>query len=226
MASTEYDFNSTRNEIIQRAFRICGALTYGESLTAEMQAQAVTALNHVVKSWQSEHIFLWSLVPTSITVSAATYAFSSDPAIIGIEQAYWRDSANNDQRVEIISFREYQDVPDKTDVGDPIQIAFVQYPTPSLYIYPTPNGNKTLYLTLIRKLKDMETANGNADFPVHFINALTYALAGDLADELGLPLSERNQIQSKAAALFQKAKRGDREIEDYTMVQSAFCRRR
>lgn len=61
MALSDYDFNTTRNEIIERAYRIIGKLDPGDTLPGDMMVQAVIALNSLVKSWQSKHVFLWTL---------------------------------------------------------------------------------------------------------------------------------------------------------------------
>jgi hypothetical protein len=226
MAVTDYDFNSTRNEVIERAFRIIGALSLGETLSADQILQGVTALNHVVKSWQSDHIFLWTLKALTISPlvgGTATYALSTDPAVIAVDKAFLRQS-NKDLPLEVISWRDYQELPNKTDSGDPTCVTIDNLPAPTLYTWPVVSSvtGKSLYLLCITKLKDWDLAAGSGDFPVKFVDALTYSLAANLADEYGLPLGERNQLERKAASFYDIAKRGDRDRSDYEFVSGAF----
>jgi hypothetical protein len=94
MATTDFDWSSTRNDIMQRAFRIIGVLPLGDSLSGEQQLQAVQALNDMVKAWQTRHVFLWKVqqLTLSLTTGNATYALPTDPSVIGIEKAWLRIS--------------------------------------------------------------------------------------------------------------------------------------
>lgn len=224
MATTDYDFRQTRNEIIQRAFRLIGALTLGDPLTAEKIDQGITALNQIVKSWQADRIFLWTLkeLTQALTATNASYSLNgTDSNIIGIDKAFLRIS-NTDIPLEILSYRQYSDIPTKTDAGNPTCIAINYESSPTLYVYPVPAGSLTMYYLGIIRLKDMDTASGNADFPVRFEQALTYALAKDLADEYGLPLGERGYLRGKADELYTIARKSDRERADNEFVEPAY----
>lgn len=222
MATTDYDFNLTRNEIIQRALRIVGVLSLGESLSAEMYDQARIALNAMVKVWQGDRIFLWTLVDDTLTTSAGTesYAFDTDPKIIGIDQAFLRVNSA-DTPIEIISFREYQYIIDKTAPGDPTHAAH-HFAEQKLYFWPTPNATRTIYYTGIVRVQDMDTAAGTPDFPVEWLNALTYGLAYDLSDEYGKGLGERQAIGAKAKEFYAIARKSDRDRGESEFVCSAY----
>lgn len=223
MAATDYDFNSTRNEIIERALRIVGALSTGETVSAEMVEQGRISLNHLVKTWQSDNLFLWTLVPQTqaLTATVASYSLPTDPAVIAIDKAYLRIS-NNDTPVEVISYRNYIDIPNKTDPGDPVAVTVNNAISPTMYVYPVPATSRTLYYLAIVKLKDMDTAAGNANFPTQYLDALVYGLAANLADEYGLPISERELLVNKARQFYAVAKKSNRDRSDYEFVDGAF----
>lgn len=224
MALSDYDFNATRNEIIERAFRIIGKLSPGETLSGEMMTQAVIALNSLVKSWQSRHVFLWTLkdFTQTLTTNVASYSLaSSDPPIYAIDRAYLRID-NNDTRIEVASWRQYWDIQDKTSKGDPTLVALNTQLAPTLYVWPVPQQTRTIYFTAIVRLKDFDTANGNPDFPSRYIDALTFGLAHSLSFEYGVPLSERKELERQYQSNFQDAKGGERERADFEFCDGAF----
>lgn len=224
MAATDYDFNLTRNEIVERAFRIVGALTLGETLSAEQIEQGRIALNSLVKHWQTKHIFLWSMIMKNISLVAATdnYTMGTDPGIIGIDKAWWVNGTT-DEPVTILSYREYQDIPDKTSTGNPTHVALnYQPPTPTLYVYPVPSANGTLKTLAITRLQDLDTSSGNAQIPIRFLEALVFGLAEVLSFEYPVTPSEANRIERRAGQTFLEAQKSDREMGDYEFVKSAF----
>jgi len=59
--SNTYDFNLTRNEIIELAFEQIGVKQSNQELTPEQYSRGNKLLNAMVKSWAAEEIFLWAL---------------------------------------------------------------------------------------------------------------------------------------------------------------------
>ena len=224
MTLSDYNFNVTRTELIERAYRIIGKLSMGENLSGEMHTQAVLALNSMVKSWQSRHVFLWTIkeFTQSLTANVSSYSLASqDPPIYAIDRAYLRIN-NFDTPVSVASWRQYEDIPDKSINADPSVIALDGQITPTLYVWPVPSQSRTLFYTGIVKLKDFDTSNGNPDFPVRYVEALTFGLAHKLACEYGLPLAERRELERQFQAEFAEAKTGERERADYEFIEGAF----
>jgi hypothetical protein len=231
VAITDFDYLATRNEIIQRAFRIVGALEPGQVLSADMFAQGVDALQQLVKSWSNNHLFLWSFDQSSFsTVSTqslytTTELTGDDDAIIGLDKAWVVDS-NDDLPLEVISYSRYQDIHDKDSSGRPQVIAFKPTPSPSFYLWPVPDAIYTIKLLSIYPLKDFDDAAGSGDVPAKFQKALTYCLAEDLFDEYPGPMNERTFIAAKAAELFRKAKNADMPVETNDEVEGFYRGRR
>jgi hypothetical protein len=224
MALSDYDFNTTRNEIIERAYRIIGKLPPGETLPGEMMVQAVIALNSLVKSWQSKHVFLWTLrdFTQTLTANVASYSLATlEPPLYAIDRAYLRID-NIDTRIEVAAWRQYWDIQDKTSKGDPTVVALNTQLTPTLYVWPVPQQTRTIHFTGIVKLKDFDTANGNPDFPVRYADALTFGLAHALSFEYGIPLAERREIERQYQSNFAEAKGGERDRADLEFCEGAF----
>jgi len=222
MSASEYDFNQTRTEIIERAYRIIGKLSMGETLSAEMHRQAVIALNSMIKSWQDRHVFLWTIkeFTLSLTQGTRSYSVPTDPLVYALDRAYLRID-NNDSNVTIASWRQYVDIYDKEVAGDPTLVALDTQIAPTLYVWPIPSQARTLYYTGIVRLKDFESSSGVPDFPVHYLEAITYGLAHKLASEYGLPLAERRELERQFQAEFLEAKTGDRERAEYEFVDGS-----
>ena len=223
MAASEYDFNVTRNEIIERAYRIIGKFSLGDVLTAEMYQQGVIALNSMIKSWQSKHVFLWTLKEFTQTLTAgqASYSLASvDPAVYAIDRAYLRID-NLDRSCDVASYRQYVDIPDKTSTGDPVVVALDGQLTPTLYVWPVPQQTRTLYYSGIVKLKDFDTAAGTADFPVRYLEAITFGLAHKLSFEYGLPVQQQRELERQYQSEFAEAKSGERERAEYEFCDGA-----
>ena len=223
MALSDYDFNSTRNEIIERAFRIIGKHSPGEPLSGEMMTQAVIALNSMVKSWQSRHVFLWTIqdFTQALTANVASYSLAaSDPPIYALDRAYLRID-NIDKVCDVASWRQYWDIPDKSSTGDPTVVALNLSMTPTLYVWPVPSQARTLKFSALVKLKDFDTAGGNPDFPVRYLDALTFGLAHALSFEYGIPLAEKRELERQYQAAFQEAKSGERERADFEFCDGA-----
>lgn len=230
MSITDFDYLATRNEIIEGAFRIVGALEVEQNLTAGMLEQGVKALQLLVKSWSNKHLHLWSFNKSSFTTVAAQEAYTTsdlvgdDDAIIGLDKA-WVVSSNDDLPLEIISYSRYLDFFDKeTNTGRPAAIAFKRTPSPSFYVWPSPDAAYTIKTLSVYPLKDFDVADGSGNIPANFQRALKYCLAEDLFDEYPGPMNERQFVQNKAAELFREARNFDMPVETTNEVEGMFSK--
>lgn len=224
MALTDFDYIATRNEIIEGAMRIVGALEIGQPLSADLLDQGVRALQQLVKSWSNEHLFLWSLdALTFNTVADQTdYAASLYAPLIGVEKAFVVED-NDDIELEVVSWSRYQDIVDKEEnTGRPRLVAYKPTPAPSLYFWPTPDAIYEIKTLCIVPLQDFDDADGTGNIPVRFQRALKYGLAEDLFDEYPGPMNERQFIKQKAFELFMKAKNTDMPVETTNEVEGLF----
>lgn len=85
--SASVDFNRNRNQIINRALRLVGATTAGETPAADEATDAAETLNALVKAWQADGAHLWKKAEGTLflTVGQASYdlgAGSSDHATL------------------------------------------------------------------------------------------------------------------------------------------------
>lgn len=223
MAASDYDFNLTRNQIVEAALGKIGVLGQGEVMRAEMLSEGVRALNLVLKEWANDGVTLWKYVEISQNITSgggADYTLGNE--VLAVDQVWYLNGTTYDP-VRVVSHREYLDIPDKASTGSPLLVA-IDYAlaTPVLYVYPTPDANYTLKLYCPTRIKDMDTAGGNADIQKEFLNALVYALAFELTPEYGVPLGERNWVKNIAAEKYAKAKNADQEYADEENTEGAY----
>lgn len=229
MAATDYDFSRTRSEIIQRAFRIVGALSLGESLSAEQSEQGVEVLNALVKSWQTgSHTFLWTEVVHILPImdgyneTALAAGTALDDNILALSSAMYSEDAGTTRRpLRLITLAEWRakDLPFQPGKVEEICLDLT---TKSVRFWPMPNVSAQLDIVAIQRLKDFDTPGGAGDIPVQYIQALTFGLADMLAWEYGVPATERAQLHNQALEFLQQAKASDHDREDYTFVKGAF----
>lgn len=131
---------------------------------------------------------------TQVTVTAAlTNAAASGNTVytyttrmnrpIAITHAVLRDNNSLDIPVTFISQQEYLDLGQKDTTGTVVRIYYdPQLTTGKLYVWPTSDKvDDRLKIRYSRTLEDMDNSTDNFDFPVEWLDAITYNLALRLA---------------------------------------------
>lgn len=227
MTITDFDYIATRNEIIEDAFEIVGVLEPGQQLSADMLAQGVRTLQKMVKAWSKKHLHLWSFNSSSFSTVAAQEIYTTadlsgdDDSIIGLDKAFVVQNSE-DIPLRVIPWSEYQDIPDKESSGLPLVIAFKPTPSPSFYLWPSPDAAYTIKTVSVYPLKDFDSASGSGDIPATFQEALVYNLADRLFDKYPGAMNEREYISAKARMFFKEARNGDTDQETQSEVEGLF----
>jgi hypothetical protein len=225
------NYTTTRNDIINRALRIIGAVGQGETLnpSSGVYTEAAQALNELLKEWVADGMQLWKIFEDSITLTASTASYTigigatvNTVAPTKILQAYLRNTAEStDTPVELITRYEYLMLSNKTSTGFPSQL-FYNPPgvvatemAGTIQIWPTPTTAVATDYTLrtlgMHAMQDFDASTDTADLPNFYYNALCWGLADQLSYEYGLPFAERSMITKKADSHYEKAKGYDRE---------------
>jgi len=205
MATTDVDWLATRNQIIEQALSHIGVIELGEDPSPEQFARALFQLNSVTKFLETKHLFLWNYSEETIATVAGTasYTFTNSDAI-GIDEAYYLSSGQK-INLDVIDMADYRAISDKTTAGTPAQVAFDRGSvTPTIYLYPVPDAIISLKVRVARRLKDWDTAAGNA-WPAWWVEPLVWRMAADLSHMFRLPLPERQLLEAKAADLMREA---------------------
>lgn len=231
MVAADYDYYADRSSIIQRALRMVGGLHEGEVLSAYQDVQCQTALNTLVKSWQTKGTFLWTekRILVSTVIGTDNYAIPVDnngSPLLSIDKAFIRDNSH-DVDLEVKSWRDFQDVYAKADRGFPSIISH-DAANSIFYLWLVPDAIYSLYVFGIVKLKDFEMSSGNpGDVPSRWDRALVFGLAKELCFEYPVPANERKDIFTEADVAFLDGKKTEKQSKsDVTQTASCFPRSR
>lgn len=182
----------------------------------------------MVKSWQNRGVFLWQEYVYTVNTVAGTSNYATPTAFpfLSIDKAYIRDDSN-DIPLEIISFRKYQDVLDKSEQGFPSRLAHDNR-SGLIYLHEVPDSIYALYALGIVKLKDWDTTGASGgDLPDRFLQALIFGLAYSLSFEYPVSAGDRRELKQFADQEFQTAKNMDMSLntDDCKHVASNFPNR-
>lgn len=205
--SGDTTFNVTRDQLINGALRIVGAIAQGETPTAQMVTDASEALNMIVKAWQADGMPLWVTKEYQLTPIAGQNTYTVTPKMLRVIQAWNRDSTSNvDIPMRVVTRDEYNRLGNKTSTGKPIQV----YHNPNLAdstvkLYPNPDSNSAtsnkIFLVYQKPFDDFDTSTDNPEFPSEYFDALKFALASRLSFEYGMEPNDRTQLMQQSTIL-------------------------
>jgi hypothetical protein len=217
--ATTYDYATTRDTIISRALRICGAIGQGETPGTSAITEAAQALNELAKEWEADGMQLWKQETVALTGASAGVSITistsgstvTAPAFLKIHHAWYRNTSTSfDTPLRIITKWEYDNFTNKSTQTTPHSI-FYDTPGPqngatpaqgTFYVYPAMSttwlASNTIYVTGTVPILDFDSSSNDPDVPQYLINALVWGLADQLCYEYGLGLAERSMISKKA----------------------------
>lgn len=191
--------STTANDIIKRAYRILGDLGTGEAMTASQAADGLEALNAMLDSFSIDRLFIYEVRQDSLTWPANTTSRTiGDGGDFDIHRpvrvengTYFQDSNSIAYPVDIVRNREvYDRIEDKTVKSSYPEILFYEPSVTwaTMYVYPVPNQELTLYINQWQPLQVFDTLTEAHVLPPGYRRMLAYNLAKELEAETGLPL--------------------------------------
>lgn len=179
--SGTYDFNPALGELVLHAFNMAGLRN--TSLVQEHFQSARMATNMMLAGWSNRGVNLWAvdLVTTTLVAGTATYAV--DPSIMVVLDAYIT-TGTTDRIILPISRTEYASYPNKTQQGYPTVFWFNRLLSPTITLWPTPDGvnGTSLKYYRVRQIQDAALTNGQTvDVPQEWLEAFVNGLAFRLA---------------------------------------------
>ena len=136
-------FNLDLAELVEEAFERCGA----ELRTGYDLKTARRSLNLLFADWANRGINLWTVEQGSINLVQGTATYDLPDNTVDLLEHVIRTGAGNvstqaDLTITRISVSTYSSIPNKLTQARPIQVYINrQAPTPTVTVWPTPDGS-------------------------------------------------------------------------------------
>lgn len=202
--SSTYEYQLTRNQIIESALRKLGVLAEGQTPSTQNYSDGMMALNAVIAQLRAVGMPLWARSEYTFTPTTGTYTIGTGmtlntPFPVKLLQAF-RTETNAKIPLEVMAREDFNILP-TTNTGSPIKVnyqPFVNYGTVSFWPVPTSTNTATVTLVYQRPYQYFTTSTETMDFPEEWYNAIIYNLAVRLAPEWGVPLPDRQMLMQEA----------------------------
>jgi len=186
---------ATAGDQINRALRLLGVLAEGETPSASTSADALTALNQMIDSWNTERLsvfctteqaFTWPASQSSRTLGASGNFVGTRPVRLDPSTYFVLDGVS--YPIELINQQQYNSIPVKTTTSSIPQVLFVNMTNPNItmYIYPVPTANLAFKFIGVTPLTEPATTGTTLAIPPGYLRAFAYNLACEIAPEFGI----------------------------------------
>ena len=216
---------TTAGDQINGALRLIGQLAEGEVPSAATSQDALTALNQMIDSWNTERlsvfstqdqIFSWPPNVISRTLGP-TGDFVGNRPILLDDSTYFRDpSSGISFGIKIINQQQYNGIAVKTVTSTYPQVIWINmsYPDIEMYVYPVPTKVLEWHFVSVEELTQPATLATNLAFPPGYLRAFRFNLACEIAAEFGV----EPPLQVKRIAM--SAKRNIKRINNPDDIMS------
>ncbi len=180
--SGTYTFNPSLGELTVYAYQLIGVRP--TALLQEHMDAARIATNMMFTRWSNQGVNLWQVDLVTVSLIQGTATYNVDANTVTMLDAYIEYGSPAIDRVILpISRTEYASYPNKTQQGFPTTFWFDRLLSPTVTLWPVPDGTQTSlkYYRVIR-LQDANLAgNQELDIPPIWLEAMAYGLAERLA---------------------------------------------
>lgn len=210
MATTStYDFNPGLGEITLYAYMNIGIRP--TSILQEHMEAARMAANMMLSRWSNQGVNLWAvdLVEVPLVQGQATYPVEANTVVILDAYARYDDGSSPpiDRPLMPVSRSEYASYSTKTTRGAPTVLWFDRLLSPTITLWPVPDGQTTTVIRYyrVRRIQDASmSGNVQVDIPAIWLEAfadgLAYRLARIWKPEMAIPLKAQADESYKIAA--------------------------
>jgi len=195
---------TTAGDQINGALRLLGVLAEGETPSSETSQDALTALNQMIDSWNTERlavfstqdqIFLWPPGELNRTLGPTGDFVGNRPVLLD-DATYFRDPQTNvSYGIKFINQQQYDGIAVKTVTSTYPQVIFVNntFPDIDMFVYPKPLRELEWHFISVEELTQPATLFTPLTFPPGYLRAFRYNLACEMAPEFGVEPSAQVQ---------------------------------
>ena len=195
---------TTTADIIYGSLRLIGVLAEGETPSSETAQDALTAMNQMIDSWNTERLAVFSTQDQIVTWPPYTQSRTMGPTgdivalrpVLVDDATYFRDPANGiSYGLKLINQQQYNGIAVKTVTSTYPQVMWVNmtYPNIEMYVYPVPTKVLEFHIVSVQELSAPATLGTDLAFPPGYLRAFRYNLACELAPEFGVEPSRQVQ---------------------------------
>ena len=195
---------TTAGDQINGALRLLGVLAEGETPSANTANDALTALNQMLDSWDTERlsvfstkddVYLWPAGEKSRTYGPTGDVVGERPILLD-DSTYFRDPQTNvSYGIKFINQQQYDGIAVKTVTSTYPQVMWINmsYPDIEMVIYPVPLRLLEWHFISVDRLSQPAKLATPLLFPPGYLRAFRYNLACELAPEFGVEPSAQVQ---------------------------------
>jgi len=188
---------TSAGDIINGSLRLLGMLAEGETPSAETSADALSAMNQMIESWNTERlsifstqdqVFTWPASVISRTLGPTGDFVGNRPILID-DATYFKDASTGiSYGIKIINQQQYDGIAVKTVTSTYPQVLWINmsYPDIEMYVYPVPTRALEWHFISVEELSRPATLATSLTFPPGYLRAFRYNLAVELAPEFGV----------------------------------------
>lgn len=180
--SGTYTFNPSLGELTIYAYQLIGVRP--TALLQEHLDVARTATNMMFTRWSNQGVNLWQVDLITVPLIQGQATYSVDANTVTMLDAYIEYGSPPIDRIILpVSRTEYASYPNKTQQGFPTIFWFDRLLSPTVTLWPVPDGNETSlkYYRVIRIQDANMNGTEQVDIPPIWLEAMAYGLAERLA---------------------------------------------
>ena len=193
---------TTAGDIINGSLRLLGVLAEGEVPSSETSQDALTAMNQMIDSWNTERlsvfstqdqVFTWPAGQLSRTLGPSGNFIGNRPVLFD-DATYFKDPGTGvSYGIKFINQQQYDGIAVKTVTSTFPQVIFVNmtYPDAEMFIYPRPTRDLEWHFISVEELTTPANLATDLTFPPGYLRAFRYNLACEMAPEFGLEPSQQ-----------------------------------
>lgn len=204
---------ATARDLIRRSLQLVGVLSESQTPTAGQLQDGLSDLNEMLQSWSTENLTIFSKEREEFTLPSGNGSPTMGPTT-GIftttrpleVEAVTVKEGTIEVPVEILSFKQWSEVSDKSQTSSIPTKMFPDYTNPlvTLNFWPVPSESKTVVI-YSRKALTTLTADTVLAYPPGYSRAIRYNLAIEMSSEYNIPASaEVLKIANESKASIKK----------------------
>ena len=193
----------TAGDQINRALRLLGVLAEGETPSASMSQDALTAFDQMVDSWNTERLSIFSTQDQIFTWPSSIISRTLGPTgdFVGLrpvlldDSTYFKAPNGVSYGIKMINQQQYNGIAVKTVTSTYPQVMWINmtFPDIEIYLYPRPTQELEFHFVSVEELNKPATLVTELHFPPGYMRAFTYNLAMEIAPEYGIEPSPQVQ---------------------------------